>query len=93
MIATGGQFGTIVLWDFELFKVLGVLIGSKMAITAIEFIDKYPLLVSAGQCGIISVYAIRGAPRSLKYMCLARFLNLGMDLSSFKNIPISSIFT
>ena len=48
MIATGGHCGTITLWDFELFKVIGVLIGSKMAITAIEFVDKYPLLVSVG---------------------------------------------
>lgn len=48
MIATGGQYGTIILWDFELFKVIGVLIGSKMAITAIEFVETYPLLVSVG---------------------------------------------
>ena len=33
---------------FALFKVIGVLIGSKMAITAIEFVETYPLLVSVG---------------------------------------------
>ena len=93
MIATGGHCGTIMLWDFELFKVIGVLIGSKMAITAIEFVDRYPLLVSVGQCGIICVYAIRGAPNSLRCMCLARFLNIGMDLSSNRNISITSAFT
>ena len=48
LIATGGQFGTILLWDFELFKVVGVLVGSKMAITAMEFVDQYPLLISVG---------------------------------------------
>ena len=92
MIATGGQYGTIILWDFELFKVIGVLIGSKMAITAIEFVETYPLLVSVGQCGIISVYAIRGAPNAIRCMCLARFLNIGMEFSSHKNIPITSAF-
>ena len=66
MIATGGQFGTILVWDFELFKVIGVLIGSKLAITAIEFVENYPLLVSVGKCGIISVYAIRGSPSSIR---------------------------
>ena len=92
MIATGGQYGTIILWDFELFKVIGVLIGSKMAITAIEFVETYPLLVSVGQCGIISVYAIRGAPNAIRCMCLARFLNIGMEFSAHKNIPITSAF-
>jgi len=38
IVATGSIYGTIMVWDFELFKVEGVFIGSKMAITAIAFV-------------------------------------------------------
>ena len=29
LIATGGSFGTIKMWDFELFKTESVLVGAK----------------------------------------------------------------
>ena len=66
LIATGSMFGNVVVWDFELFKVEGVLIGSKMAIVALEFVKEFPLLVSASMCGIISIYSVRGGPRQIR---------------------------
>lgn len=90
LIATGGTFGTILLWDFELFKVEGVLIGNKMGITSLNFVDKYPLLISTGQCGTVCVYAVRGAPKSIKNMCLARFVNISFDQFGDRNIGITS---
>ena len=90
LIATGGCFGTILLWDFELFKVEGVLIGNKMGITSLNFIDKYPLLMSTSQCGIVSLYAVRGAPKSIKNYCLARFMNVSFDSFGDRNIGITS---
>ena len=53
LIATGSMFGMVMTWDFELFKAEGVLIGHKMAIVAMEFVKEYPMLVTAGQGGII----------------------------------------
>ena len=44
MIATGGVQGTIYLWDFELFKLIGVLTGSRGGVCFLEFADKFPLL-------------------------------------------------
>ena len=93
LIATGSMFGNVVVWDFELFKVEGVLIGSKMAIVALEFVKEYPLLVSASMCGIVSVYAVRGAPRRIKNHCLGRFLNVNRDFTTqkFMNTSITSM--
>ena len=93
LIATGSMFGNVVVWDFELFKVEGVLIGSKMAIVALEFVKAYPLLVSASMCGIVSVYAVRGAPRRIKNHCLGRFLNVNRDFTTqkFMNTSITSM--
>ena len=46
IIATGGVLGTICLWDFELFKLIGVLKGNKGGVSCLEFAEKYPLLIS-----------------------------------------------
>lgn len=91
IVATGSIYGTIMVWDFELFKVESVFIGSKMAITAISFVKDYPLMISASQSGIISVYAVRGSPKVLKHHCLGRFLNVNYDFDRFKNIPITGL--
>ena len=91
LIATGSIYGNIVLWDFEIFKVEGVFIGSKMAIKAIEFVKGYPLMVSVSVSGIISVYAVRGAPRSIKNHTLARFLNVSYEVDHYTNIPITGM--
>ena len=91
LIATGSIYGNIVVWDFELFKVEGVFIGSKMAITAIEFVKDYPLMVSASISGIIQVYAVRGAHRDIKNHTLARFINVSRDVDKFVNIPITGM--
>ena len=93
LIATGSMLGNIVVWDFELFKVEGVLVGSKLAIVALEFVKEYPLLVSASMCGIVSVYAVRGGPRRIKNHCLGRFVNTNFDytLQRYVNTPITSM--
>jgi hypothetical protein len=79
------------MWDFELLKVEGIFVGSKMAITAIEFVKEYPLMVAASVSGIISIYAVRGAPRRLRNRCLGRFLNVGYDSEKYTNIPITGL--
>ena len=91
IIATGTIFGNILVWDFELFKVESIFVGSKMAITAIEFVKEYPLMIAASVSGIISIYAVRGAPRRLRHLCLGRFLNVGYDSDKYTNIPITGI--
>ena len=52
------------------------MIGAKGAIIGLQFIEKFPMLVSVGACGTISVFAVRGCPSLLRQHCLGRFLNL-----------------
>ena len=76
MIATGGVLGTICLWDFELFKLIRVLKGSIGGVNCLEFAEKYPLLISCSELGVICIFTIRGAPNEIKNICIARFVNL-----------------
>ena len=79
LISTGSTLGKIVMWDQELLRCEGVMIGAKGTIIALQFIEKYPMLLSAGTCGTISVFAVRGCPSIIRQYCLGRFLNLGLD--------------
>ena len=79
LIVTGSMLGKIVIWDLELLRCEGVMIGGKSAIVGLQFVDKFPLLVSVGSCGTISVFAVRGCPGRLRQYCLGRFLNVSPD--------------
>ena len=82
IIATGGVQGTICLWDFELFKLIGVLAGCRGAVCFLEFADHFPLIVACTQLGVISVFTIRGAPNEIKNVCIGRFVNLNPQVGS-----------
>lgn len=91
ILATGGTFGTIVIWDFELFKVEGVLVGSKLAIVGMQFVDKFPLLVTASECGLVCVYAVRGCVRGIRAHCLGRFININAENGVYYNSAITGM--
>lgn len=93
MIATGGVQGTICLWDFELFRMIGVLLGSRGGVSCLEFAGKYPLLISCSQFGVVSVFTIRGSPNELKNTCIGRFVNLNSNHDGlYQNVCITSCF-
>lgn len=83
----------ICLWDFELFRLVGVLLGSRGGVSCLEFAGRYPLLISCSQFGVVSVFTIRGSPHELKNTCIGRFINLNSDYDGFyKNTCITSCF-
>ena len=90
LVATGSFVGDITVWDFELFRPVGLLRGHKLAVRALEFIPEHPLLVSAGSCGTVCVHAVRGAPVKLVNVCLGKFVNLEQDMNCHTNIGITS---
>lgn len=53
---------------------------------------EYPLLVSAGQCGIVSIWGVRPCPYEVRHVCLGRFINLAWDGENFTNIGITASF-
>lgn len=91
LIATGGTFGTIVTWDFELFKVEQVFVGAKMSLVAMQFVDKFPLLVTASECGLVSVFAVRGCVRGIRAHCLGRFMNVNGENGDYYNSAITGM--
>ena len=49
LIATGSGAGSVVVWDFEMSKIDGICIGHHKTVTALKFIEEYPLLISISQ--------------------------------------------
>lgn len=76
LIATGSLQGKILIWDLELLKCEGVLLSAKQSIVALHFVDEFPLLLSASECGILSLFSVRGSPTLIRRLCLGRFLNV-----------------
>lgn len=65
LVATGCINGEIALYDFETSKVEGLLIGHEGDITAIEFMDPYPALISASMDYTIAIWGVRPCPVKL----------------------------
>jgi len=66
--------------------------GSKLAIIGLEFVERYPLLVSIGSGGTICIYTTRGAPLAIRNFCIGRFLNLGFNGEEYVNVGLTSMF-
>ena len=79
------------VWDFETFRPIGFLNGLKAQCKALEFLPEHPLLISADACGIVCIYAVRGAPSKLVNLCLGKFVNLEPHGPSHVNIGITSM--
>ena len=76
LVATGCINGEIALYDFETSKVEGLLLGHTGDITAIEFMDPYPALISASMDYTIAIWGVRPCPAKLQNVCLKRLTNL-----------------
>lgn len=65
LIATGTETGEVGVWDYELSQLLGVCKGHSKStglITAISFLEPYPVMATAGLDGRICLWAVRPAP-------------------------------
>ena len=72
LIATGYLNGDIALFDFEMSRLEGILIGhdngddtTNKDITAIEFVSPYPLLISASMDNTVCIWGVRPIPNKL----------------------------
>lgn len=76
LVATGCINGEIALHDFETSKVEGLLLGHTGDITAMEFMDPYPALISASMDFTVAIWGVRPCPAKLQNVCLKRLTNL-----------------
>jgi len=65
LVATGCINGEIVLYDFELSRIEGMLIGHTGDITALKFLSPDPILVSASMDCTLCIWAVRSCPTKL----------------------------
>ena len=59
LVATGCINGEIALYDFEMSRLEGLLLGHNGDITALEFLDGYPLLMSASMDTTVCIWGVR----------------------------------
>lgn len=76
LVATGCIDGEITVYDFELSRVEGLLIGHTGDITALTFLAPLPILVSASMDNTVCLWGVRGAPSKLMNICFRRFENI-----------------
>lgn len=67
LIATGCINGEITLYDFEMSKNVGILIGHTENITALKFLPPYPLLISASLDHTVCIWGVRCGDPTLKF--------------------------
>jgi len=80
LIATGSTDCVISLREYERLRPIYSLLGHKTDITALAFVDPYPLLVSADFGGHVAIWAVPAPERQEQpkfvYQVLTRFLNM-----------------
>ena len=59
IIATGCINGEIALYDFEMSRLEGLLYGHTGDITAIEFLEHYPIMLSASMDHTVCIWGVR----------------------------------
>lgn len=91
LIATGCINGEIALYDFEMSRLDGLLIGHNGDITALEFITPYPLLFSASMDSSVCIWGVRPILQKYQNVCIKRFQNWSWDHKLNKDVacPVS----
>ena len=64
-VATGCINGEICIYDFELSKIEGMLVGHTGDITALEFMSPYPFLISSSMDCTVCIWGVRPCPSKL----------------------------
>lgn len=65
LVATGCINGEIAIFDFEMSKLEGLLIGHTQDITAMEFLSPFPILISASMDCTVCIWGVRPLPLKL----------------------------
>lgn len=92
MVATGSLDGEVVIWDFELSKILSILNGHSSDITGLEFLDTYPYLITSSLDCTVCLWGVRPAPIAYRYICLHRFMNRSWFFTKDIDAPIYKIY-
>ena len=82
LIATGTETGEVGVWDYELSQLLGVCRGHSSStglITAINFLEPYPVMATAGLDGKVCLWAVRPAPVEMQYIAIGVFNNVSWN--------------
>lgn len=85
LVATGCINGEITIYDFEMSKIEGILIGHGGDITAMEFLSPYPLLISASMDATVCIWGVRPCPTKFYNVCIKRYINMSWDYD--KDVP------
>ena len=94
MIATGTEKGEVAVWDYELSQLLGICLGhslSKGEITAIEFLEPYPVMVTAGLDGRVCLWTVRPVPAEHCYVNIGIFYNISFNYEDDTKCPVRTL--
>ena len=93
LIAAGTENGEVAVWDYELSQLMGICQGhsqSRGEITAIEFMQPYPVMAAAGLDSKIILWAVRPAPQERCYVAIGMYNNISFNYTDDAKIPIRS---
>ena len=76
LLASGSSNSIISIWDIELAKLDEVCYGHTSEITAMEFLDPYPVLVSASNDGSVILWGVRPCVVKYRYKPIVRIFNM-----------------
>ena len=82
LMATGDLFGQINVWDFETGKAERIFFAGERRVNMLQFLDKYPILVSGTSGGQVQVWSMSRAPLAFRFLCLGRFVNGAVRIQS-----------
>lgn len=75
LLATGSGNGLIAVWDLDLVKLEQVCLGHTSEITAIQFAEPFPIMISSSSDGSICIWGVRPCVELYRYKCIMRILN------------------
>lgn len=75
LIASGSSNGIVSVWDFEIGKLEGAVFGHKRDITAISFLEPYPVMLTFSLDGMICLWNVTPNLGKQGFRCIARFKN------------------
>ena len=67
LIATGNQYGLVVIWGMEYGKIDKVFYAAKGKISFMEFVGEYPLLVVGSYDGVMTVWGTKEGDEAWKH--------------------------
>ena len=91
LVATGCVNGEIIIYDFEMSKVEGLLRGHEGDITALEFLSPYPLLISASADCSVCIWGVRPCESKLQNVCLKRYINMSWEFDKDVKSAVSRL--